>query len=426
MRFVVLFMNFAGSFARRGSGFLRCARVMSVALVWTCCAGGCGESRPPTFGELTGQPPVADDPEPPAPMKRFSPDDEEATEVAEAQKPRALAEVMADIVPGSKATTDLRVQALIKHPDAPLDVVDLNLGNTPVTDAGLEGIEKLASLVNLDLTGTNTTGDVVMKLKGLPALRTLKVGTSASRFNTPPFVDPADFPELRDLAFSNTRVKGDGASLIRQLKKLNRLEIATASVTDADLACVRPLADLEELNLSGNAVTDEGLVFLSGHPKLRSLNLSFTQVQGRGITALVKAGELQELTSLSVGHLTLTDEFAEALVRLSTLEHLDLSQTTCTDKGMTLLRAFKRLKSLNLAECNGIKGPGLQILGELPDLEYLYLDRNRQIEDQHLALLTAMKTLKYVGLRDTDCSPLGVAKLREFLPNCEIVGNEEE
>jgi hypothetical protein len=115
------------------------------------------------------------------------------------------------------------------------------------------------------------------------------------------------------------------------------------------------------------------------------------------------------------------------LVKLSKLEHLDLGQTTCTDKGLTLLRSFKGLKSLGLVECPGIVGPGLPILRELPELERLSLDLNPQINDQHLAVFATMKQLKYLGLTRTDCSELGAAKLREFLPECEIaVGGSDQ
>jgi hypothetical protein len=417
---------------RNAGGNPRRAGLVNRFLPACCCAlvlavTGCGENRPPTFGELTGQPAPEEKKDEVAPVRSAAPDDESVADAAaEVETPKTFAELRAGLKPGVESTDDKAVQAVIRHPDAPLNLVDLNLKNTAVTDAGLEGIENLPVLANVDLSGTRTSGSAVMRMKGLPALKTLRVGSLSMQFAAPPFIDPRDFPELRELSFNGVPVKGDAGSLIRQLRRLTRLELVKCSATDADLACVKPLVDLESLNISHNNVTDEGLVFLLGHPKLNSLDLSFTSIRGRGMTALVKEGELKELTSLSVGHVTLSDEFAEALIRLSKLQALDLSQTTCTDKGMTLLRAFKDLRVLNLAECGGIQGPGLQILGELPQLERLHLDLNPQFEDQHLALLTNLKGLRHLSLTSTGTSDLGVAKLREFLPECTIVRGGEE
>lgn len=383
-------------------------------------ASGCGGKRPPTFGELTGQPPAAEAEEAPRPVREQEPDHPPDPVAAEPEKPKTLADLMALIVPGDKGTNDVRLQALIKHPEAALNLVDLDLHDTSVTDDGLVGVETLTSLVNVDFRGTAASGASLMRLKRLPSLRTLRIGGTEARFPVPPFVEPAEFPELTELSCTSVPIKGDTASFVRQLKGLTKLSLSQCSIADADLACIRPLADLEELNVSRNPITDEGLVFLLGHPKLRSLDISFTNIQGQGMAALVKSGELQELTSLSVANLKLGDAFAEALVRLTKLENLNLGQTTCTDKGLTLLRSFKGLKSLSLAECPGIVGPGLPILREFPDLERLSLDLNPQINDQHLAVFATMKQLKYLGLTRTECSELGVAKLREYLPDCQV------
>ena len=420
-------------FENHSSASCRAARICASRVALAGCFGlvlavsGCGGKRPPTFGELTGQPPAEEVQEAARPVREQEPDHTPDPVEAEPEKPKTLADLMALVVPGNKDTSDTRVQALIKHPEAALNIVDLDLHDTPVTDKGLEGVETLTSLVNVDVRGTAASGSTLMKLKRMPSLRTLRIGGTEARFPVPPFVEPTEFPELKELTCTSVPIKGDSASFVRQLKGLTKLSLSQCSVSDADLACIRPLADLEDLDISRNPITDEGLVFLLGHPRLRSLNISFTNIQGQGMAALVKSGELQELTSLSVGNLKLGDAFAEALVKLSKLEHLDLGQTTCTDKGLTLLRSFKGLKSLGLVECPGIVGPGLPILRELPELERLSLDLNPQINDQHLAVFATMKQLKYLGLTRTDCSELGAAKLREFLPECEIaVGGSDQ
>jgi hypothetical protein len=72
------------------------------------------------------------------------------------------------------------------------------------------------------------------------------------------------------------------------LRKLRKLYLGGAPVTDAAVKGIAALKDLEELYL-GTGVTDAGLDDLKGMRKLRVLNLHGSKVTDSGVEGLRKA-----------------------------------------------------------------------------------------------------------------------------------------
>jgi len=70
---------------------------------------------------------------------------------------------------------------------------------------------------------------------------------------------------------------------IKELRRLQRLEVFGTQVTDSGLLHVSELHDLEELNLAITPITDGGLRHLTGLRKLQYLHLPTTQVTEEGV-----------------------------------------------------------------------------------------------------------------------------------------------
>ena len=121
-------------------------------------------------------------------------------------------------------------------------------------------------------------------------------------------------------------------------------------------------------HLSGNAIDDAGLVHLPAVQNLRWLNLRGTKITDAG---LVSVGQCGLLTRLHLEKTAIGDAGLEHLKPLQQLEYLNLYGTAVTDAGLV-----------------------------------------------HLAEL---KALKKVYLWQTQVTPEGAAKLREALPECEVV-----
>ena len=118
----------------------------------------------------------------------------------------------------------------------------------------------------------------------------------------------------------------------------------------------------------------------------------------------------------------LTDEGLVHLTYLPDLRWLNLRGTKVTDAGMATLAQCAGLTRLHL-EKTGVGDAGLEQLKSLPELEYLNL-YGTPVTDGGLAHLAEIKTLKKLYLWQSQVTAEGVARLREALPECEIIAGE--
>jgi len=81
----------------------------------------------------------------------------------------------------------------------------------------------------------------------------------------------------------------DQLQLLRSLRKLKRLYLDGANVTDVGLHWLSDLTNLQELSLSDTKVTDAGLCHLKPFGKLNQLSLLRTNVTDKGIAEIHKA-----------------------------------------------------------------------------------------------------------------------------------------
>jgi internalin A len=110
-------------------------------------------------------------------------------------------------------------------------VVELNLNNIPVDDAGLTNLKRLTSLKTLRLTQTKVTD--------LTFVQTMK--------------------QLEELTLNNSSVRDAGLARLRGLNRLRSLELVETNVTDVGLAQLKSLTGLKELYIGDTKVTDAGV-----------------------------------------------------------------------------------------------------------------------------------------------------------------------
>ena len=110
----------------------------------------------------------------------------------------------------------------------------LNLLDAPVTDAGLEILERMPKLRIMSLGGTKLSDTGLVHLEGLTGLQ-------------------------------NLALKPDGgqrrrAGLIEEgLTRLRRLSLERTGVSDTALASLKAMSSLDELRLKGTRVSDAGV-----------------------------------------------------------------------------------------------------------------------------------------------------------------------
>ncbi|CCH03425.1 Leucine-rich repeat, ribonuclease inhibitor subtype [Fibrella aestuarina BUZ 2] len=206
-------------------------------------------------------------------------------------------------------------------------------------------------------------------------------------------------------------------------------KVADVQVTDA----VKPAL----ASLGGGAAPGSGAVALatagasaaSPQPVSPVLTMKIAPADATVVDALKKLGllvmplskENNQLEVSAVNLKTLTDAQAAGLAKLADqLVWLKLSDTQITDATMATIGKLKNLQKLHL-ERTAVTDAGLRQLGSLTYLEYLNL-YGTNITDAGLANLAGLKSLRTVYVWQTKTTEAGIAKLKQALPNVEIIG----
>jgi hypothetical protein len=165
---------------------------------------------------------------------------------------------------------------------------DLNLNETPVTDAALVHVGRATNLRSIELHHTNINGS------GLESIVRLS--------------------HLQRLRLSGTEASDEGISHLGGHASLVDLDLEHTKITDRSLEAIADLPNLERLDLSLNAVTEAGVAKLVRLSRLKELRLQATQAGPAALATLPKLPALESLTidgPIASGDLTPISECAQ-------------------------------------------------------------------------------------------------------------------
>ena len=224
---------------------------------------------------------------------------------------------------------------------------NLQLRGTQITGEGLEAIEDLTHLETLVLTGIDIGPKGFEALAKFPELRRLQLSGELER---PRMEKLSLLTKLEALVLDYPTLDDRAMPELSALTELRTLDLSSTRVSDDGLAALAPLTKLESLHLHHTRVTNRGLAELSTLTSLRVLELDHTDVVDAGIEHLTPLVNLQELR---LDHTLVTDAAIEHLAKLQGLIRLNLSHTVVTADGIAPLRALPKLDTLGL---DGIRG----------------------------------------------------------------------
>jgi hypothetical protein len=306
-----------------------------------------------------------------------------------------LCEARGDVV--APAGKELKLAVSLEHsmdlsPLAALgpdDLLELDLGNTRVSNAGLTYLNGLTSLLSLDLSGTEITDAGLAHLEALSS--------------------------LRRLTLRNDSVTDAGLIHLTKLTSLQVLDLTNTRITDEGLTYLTKLPSLRVLNVSYTPVTDEGLAYLRGLSSLKELDISYTQISDAGLAHLE---DFVLLENLQVQNTRISDRGLEHLRELASLQTLNVSHTQISDRGLKHIGELRSLQRLYLSDTH-ITDQGIVFLKDLGSLEVLGLWKT-QISDAGLTNLGKLTSLQLLDLQQTKVSQAGVAELKQVLQDCRI------
>src|SRR5688572_24851062 len=251
-------------------------------------------------------------------------------------------------------------------------------------------------------------------------------------------------PDLSFLDLSLTRITDQGMLEIKNLRGIVELNLYFAEyVTDEGLSVIKNWKKLKRLDIRGTKISDTALEHISGITTLESLDAGSANVTDVGIERMTSLPNLKELT---IGGNKITDSGLEPLRQMPGLTYLDLVGRQGTDSnvwvvsmsqvGLDAILTLKQLRELRLG-CTGV-GVGaeavrvatvsnmsisrswIEKMKSLPKLERLKLQSCSRVDDDAVAALAAIPSLQEVDLKGTSVTEKGVAALRAAKPNLQV------
>jgi Leucine-rich repeat (LRR) protein len=209
-------------------------------------------------------------------------------------------------------------------------------------DASLQGLEEIPLLEQLDLERTSV--DDVRSLAGCRALRELKLTSSSvtdvgilglERIATLEVLHPASCRHITSV------------TSLHRCVALRELNLDRTNVTDAGIAGLECIVTLTKLSLASTKITS--VSSLRHSPSLQELDISFTRVTAASTTGLHEIGTLQCLTA---GWCAQFD--ASTLRRCRSLREVDLSGSAVIDAVVPALADVSTLETLKLSRCGEV------------------------------------------------------------------------
>ena len=169
------------------------------------------------------------------------------------------------------------------------ELVELTLGGTKITDAGLTYLPLLKKLRKIRLSNTAVTDSGMLSLAGCERLE--DVDLSQTKIGDLGVWELVKLPRLKNLNLYLTLVTDSGLRSFRtgdhrSAAKIERLNLDKCPITDDGLANLESLTALTWVHLGGTAVTDAALTELAKFESLKTVIVTKTETTLEGVAKL--------------------------------------------------------------------------------------------------------------------------------------------
>ncbi|MFN7919102.1 MAG: hypothetical protein U0Q16_03340 [Bryobacteraceae bacterium] len=303
----------------------------------------------------------------------------------------------------------------------------------------LLGIAVVASAADtdwIDSLGGSVTRDAAGKVTGVDLRATWVTDTDLRKL--------AKFPALTALNLSLTHITDQGMQEIKSMTGVVDLNLRfTEYVTDEGLAVLKNWKKLKRLDIHGTKASDTTLEHISGLTAIESLDAGSVMLTDVGLERL---SSLSNLKALTIGGNEMGDAGLQALRQLPGLTYLDLSGRQGTDSnvwtismsdtGLEAILTLKELRELRFGCTSlgvGIEGTRfatvaamsvtvrwLEQMKSLPKLQRLTLQGCDRVNDDAVRVLAAFPALTEVDLKGTAVTAKGVTALQAAKPKVRV------
>ena len=235
---------------------------------------------------------------------------------------------------------------------------ELNLSNTTVADTGVAYLAQLPQLRSLRLRNTLVKGTGI----AFPQLETLDLG--GSPVNNAGLAKIAKLPGLKELSLADSEVTDAGLDSLAGLTGLTLLNLNGADIGDAGLEKLSALTELRELDLNYTRFTEKGLAALKDLSKLERLTLVRTRTSDTGMSVIAS---LQNLQSLNIDYTSVNNKNFATIKGLAHLQNLSLDSAAVGDDAVDTIVSLRELRKLNLYHTQVTQADVDRIKAALPE-----------------------------------------------------------
>lgn len=293
----------------------------------------------------------------------------------------------------------------------------LNLSRTKITDIGLEHLASLENVRDLNLEYAEAvTEDGVAHLKTWRHLERLNL--RGTQVGSRVFEHLAALTTLRSLDISFSRVEDAGFEHLASLTELRRLAIGGNRLIGTALPSLDVLPSLTELDVSGIQRVDSGL-----------WGLPLTEDNVKRLAVLTRL-ETLDLGGATLADLGLDRpgrpdaeraelKYIDRLQSLVNLQTLDLTRLPVSAASLGFLEKMPKLRTLGLGQIPRVDDSITPVLLRLGSIETLNLAETG-IDDGTLEQLQQRKHLKRLFAGGSRVTSEGAERFRQARPDCAL------
>lgn len=277
----------------------------------------------------------------------------------------------------------------LKHLAALPKLVELQLQDTPISDAGVETLAGMKQLTTVDLSTTRVTKAGYEKLRAALPKCNIAWADPTRAIVTRLMARGCGFvlrlPDNTESRVSKPEELPPGPFTVVEINAYH------VQMTDTDLLWLEPLASLRNVELAGSGITATGF---------RSL--------------LASKDTLKRF--LFQG--TCDDDALEVVAQLPRLEHFWLTRVKITETHAKHIASFPQLRILEISHCDA-SDEVIAPLSRSKSITVLSL-AGTPISDASIDHLVQMEQLTALNAKETRITKVGYEKLKAALPKCNV------
>lgn len=228
---------------------------------------------------------------------------------------------------------------------------------------------------------------------------------------------------LSQLKITNTTVTDDGFRLLTTMPQMQGITITNLSdarnlprYTDAAIDHIVQIPQLGQLSITGSDITDKGLeTLIEKCPNMHHVAFEDMKISDESALQLKR---LRKLRFLDLEGTQVTDEIASVIADLPELTHVDLTRTHVTNAVLPAIGNLKKLNNLQLEETK-ITDAGLASLTKLKGLHSLLVS-GTGLTDASLPTIGRIGGLKHLHLHQTKVSQSAAQQFQDARPDMYV------